>query len=91
MEDWLAQDLCECEYGHTCGKDKRKKELEMMKQALSHPAPVDEEKEALKEALRLAVKAHIDSNSGKDIETGVVYFMNQARSRIVEGKNNETD
>lgn len=35
MQEWLDEDLCECEYGHTCGKNERQAELEQMKQALS--------------------------------------------------------
>ena len=34
MDEWLKNNLCECEGVHTCGKKERTKELEYMKQAL---------------------------------------------------------
>ena len=34
MDEWLKNDLCECEGVHTCGKKERTKELEYMRQSL---------------------------------------------------------
>lgn len=35
MRWWLEQDECECEYGHTCGKPERTRELEQMEAAIA--------------------------------------------------------
>jgi hypothetical protein len=35
MRWWLEQNECECEYGHTCGKTERMRELEEMEAAIA--------------------------------------------------------
>ena len=35
MKDWLDQHCCECEYGHTCGRNERQKELDQILAAIS--------------------------------------------------------
>ena len=35
MRWWLEQDECDCEYGHTCGKNERVRELEQMERAIA--------------------------------------------------------
>jgi len=35
MRWWLEQNECECEYGHTCGKTERMRELAQMEAAIA--------------------------------------------------------
>lgn len=35
MRWWLEQDECECEYGHTCGKNERLRELKQIEAAIA--------------------------------------------------------
>jgi hypothetical protein len=72
--------------------DLAKKRYDNAKQDLSHPAPVDEEKEVLKETINLMVAGtncirKKCPNTNMDCrDCKIQYYINQARSRIEEGK-----
>ena len=37
MQDWLDQSCCDCEHGHTCGRNEREKELNQILEAIKPP------------------------------------------------------